>query len=133
MYYLILGRGDPTLSVSCSDKLAKWCYLGIQGALFSILMDIPIYLETFTIAGGTPFCDIALKRALYTRFKTFNLKFPYHKHEMVIGQAELEFPYKKCSEKTACASSMAWSRVAYKYVFINIYLGDETQTHFIEN
>ena len=24
------GRGDATLSMSCSDKLAKWCCLGIQ-------------------------------------------------------------------------------------------------------
>lgn len=24
------GRGDPTLSMSCSDKLARWCLLGLQ-------------------------------------------------------------------------------------------------------
>ena len=24
------GRGDPTLSMSCSDKLARWACLGVQ-------------------------------------------------------------------------------------------------------
>lgn len=43
------GRGDPTKCMSCSDKMAKWLVLGIQGSLMSILMDKPIYLSAIVI------------------------------------------------------------------------------------
>lgn len=44
------GRADspPTLCMSCSDKIAAWSVLGIQGALASRLLE-PIYIDTIVI------------------------------------------------------------------------------------
>ena len=47
------GRGEPTLSVSCSDKLAKWSVLGAQGALLGGLLSRPVYLRRVALA-ATP-------------------------------------------------------------------------------
>uniref|UniRef100_A0A3B3ZAJ9 A to I editase domain-containing protein n=1 Tax=Periophthalmus magnuspinnatus TaxID=409849 RepID=A0A3B3ZAJ9_9GOBI len=35
--------------MSCTDKMAKWCVVGLQGALLSHLVE-PIYLHSVTIA-----------------------------------------------------------------------------------
>lgn len=44
------GRGDPTISMSCSDKIAKWLVLGIQGSLLSCFFEKPIYLDAIVIS-----------------------------------------------------------------------------------
>jgi tRNA-specific adenosine deaminase 1 len=44
------GRGDPTISMSCSDKLSKWLVVGIQGALLSNLLMKPIHLDGIIIS-----------------------------------------------------------------------------------
>lgn len=44
------GKGDATLSMSCSDKIARWACLGVQGALLSGLLSAPLHLSSITIA-----------------------------------------------------------------------------------
>jgi tRNA-specific adenosine deaminase 1 len=46
------GRADstPTISMSCSDKLASWSALGMQGALLAEVFE-PVYLDHVVIGG----------------------------------------------------------------------------------
>lgn len=110
----ILGRGDPTLSASCSDKITKWCYLGIQGALMSILLEKPIYLSSFTIAGGTPYNNESLTRAFYDRIGKVDLRTPYFCNQMIIGQSNLKFHFVKSLDKQPCPSSISWCKTSEK-------------------
>lgn len=38
------GRGDVTLSVSCSDKICRWNVVGVQGLYFDILLQLPSWI-----------------------------------------------------------------------------------------
>lgn len=115
------GRGDPTDSVSCSDKIAKWCYLGLQGAVLGLLIDKPIYLDSFTIVGGTPFCENALGRALYSRIGNIELNQPYNNFiKMKIGQSNQTFKFCKDNSKSPCPNSIIWSKIDHKkYEMLN--------------
>ncbi|ERL91575.1 tRNA-specific adenosine deaminase 1 [Dendroctonus ponderosae] len=101
------GRGDPTASVSCSDKLAKWCHLGIQGALLMLFLAEPVYLSSFTILKESPFCQKSLERALFERV-TPSLSLPYQKHKLEFYKADKSFVYRKTENRLACSSSICW-------------------------
>lgn len=112
--HFFVGRGDPTLSLSCSDKLAKWTFLGIQGALLSLIIDKPIYLHSFIIANGTPYNSEALSRALHGRFQEINLPNPYKQSAFIFGYSETEFKYAKTEGRRPCPSSIIWSKTSYQ-------------------
>ncbi|RHZ47265.1 hypothetical protein Glove_586g32 [Diversispora epigaea] len=63
------GRVDsePTLSMSCSDKIAQWNVVGLQSALLSELIS-PIYLSSIIV--GDMFSQKDLNRAFYERIQS---------------------------------------------------------------
>ena len=56
------GRGERTCCMSCSDKLARWLALGVQGALLSLLLPRPVRFASIVI--GQPCCEAAMRRAV---------------------------------------------------------------------
>ncbi|KAK0178680.1 hypothetical protein PV327_007549 [Microctonus hyperodae] len=101
------GRGDATLSLSCSDKIAKWNILGIQGALLSLIIP-KIKLEIIVIGGGCPFSLEAMERGVYKRFHSID-KYNIPK----IYQSSLAFAQMKSQERiNPCPSSIIWCAVS---------------------
>jgi hypothetical protein len=59
-------QGERLLTMSCSDKLARWNVVGVQGSLLSNLID-PIYFHTIVV--GSLFHQVHLRRALIGRIE----------------------------------------------------------------
>ncbi|KAG8437463.1 hypothetical protein GDO86_008241 [Hymenochirus boettgeri] len=101
------GRGDRTISLSCSDKMARWIVLGCQGALLMHFLQQPIYLSA-VVVGKCPYSQDSMERALHSRF-----------HRVHIVQSHLQFPHGRDSlikedsaRKTVpCGAAISWSAV----------------------
>mmetsp|Transcript_24086 Transcript_24086/g.60655 ORF Transcript_24086/g.60655 Transcript_24086/m.60655 type:complete len:471 (-) Transcript_24086:96-1508(-) len=80
------GRGAATLSMSCSDKLAKWSLLGLQGAILAGFLAKPIALASITVALPPPSAqageaaglamEAALRRAVIERGRCYRSRLP---------------------------------------------------------
>ena len=60
----IISGEQRLLTMSCSDKIARWNILGIQGSLLSHYIE-PVYIKSLTV--GQLFSQEHLTRALYSR------------------------------------------------------------------
>ncbi|XP_052818901.1 tRNA-specific adenosine deaminase 1-like isoform X2 [Mya arenaria] len=90
------GRGERTLCMSCSDKLARWCVVGLQGALLAHFLDTPIYLVS-VVVGSCPYDKHSMYRALVSRSEGVEGALPrgYCHHQPVFLQSPLTFPYSR--------------------------------------
>lgn len=122
------GRGCCTLSLSCSDKMARWNILGCEGALLNHFLLKPIYFDSF-ILGRCPYSQEAMYRALMGRLqkKSEHLNLPenYHVHKPMIIQSSLEFPDGRDSQNSfnensknekldPCNTSIIWYMIGKK-------------------
>ncbi|RVE55541.1 hypothetical protein OJAV_G00235240 [Oryzias javanicus] len=73
----------PLLTMSCTDKLAKWCTVGVQGALLSHLVE-PIYLHSLTV--GTLCHTGHLARGVARRLAPVkHLPLPYRRQQLLLA------------------------------------------------
>uniref|UniRef100_A0A3B3BXB8 Adenosine deaminase RNA specific B2 (inactive) n=1 Tax=Oryzias melastigma TaxID=30732 RepID=A0A3B3BXB8_ORYME len=71
----------PLLTMSCTDKLAKWCVVGVQGALLSHLVE-PVYLHSLTV--GTLCHTGHLARGMARRLAPVkHLPLPYRRQQLL--------------------------------------------------
>lgn len=101
--------------MSCSDKLAKWIILGIQGSLLMNFLSKPVYI-CHIIIGKCHFSQSAMERALIIRFENAanemqNTIFRQYKPE--ISQSQIKFKFGKQVEDEdcqmqPCPSSIIW-------------------------
>lgn len=108
------GRGERCLSLSCSDKMARWTAVGIQGALLSLLLTKPVYLHSIVIGGGCPFSEQALKRAVVDRLSCVSLKTPFRVAVPVFLQSTIPFSDGRVNNKKPCAASLIWTDVEHR-------------------
>lgn len=116
------GRGEPSLSLSCSDKLARWGVLGFQGALLSHYLQEALYFST-VVVGKCPYSQEVMQRALVTRCShVSDLPAGFSVCPPVLLQSSLEFQFSKAQTElrhqakqgrvSPCGAAISWCNVA---------------------
>lgn len=104
------GRGEATISMSCSDKLAKWNAVGYLGALLSLVIPEPLYMSSIVIS-KCPYSEQCMRRALWDRISHVNLKKPYHIRMPRLLFSGLKFPFANVGNMQPCARAVSWCKV----------------------
>ncbi|RVE72310.1 hypothetical protein OJAV_G00060600 [Oryzias javanicus] len=109
------GRGEPTLSLCCSDKLCRWGALGFQGALLSHYLQEALYFSALVV-GRCPFSAEALRRAVIDRVAHVSeLPSGFSLCPPVLLQSSLEFPFSqnraRLQHRPGQGRISLWSRI----------------------
>ena len=125
------GRGDPTASLSCSDKMAKWNFVGVQGSFLSCLLPYgPILWSSMTFSGAQVNRE-SVKRSMFERFTNHE----NFLREIPIIYSTVAFPYSKsvankspgASKLISCSSNIALSQCDKKVLFHDIMVEGRKQ------
>ncbi|XP_034445183.1 tRNA-specific adenosine deaminase 1 isoform X2 [Hippoglossus hippoglossus] len=115
------GRGEPTLSLSCTDKLSRWAVLGFQGALLSHYLQEALYFST-VVVGKCPYSKEAMHRALVTRCShVTDLPAGFSVSPPGLLQSSLEFRFSQAQTElqhqatqgrvSPCGAAISWCNV----------------------
>ncbi|VFQ75681.1 unnamed protein product [Cuscuta campestris] len=105
------GRGNTTLSVSCSDKIARWNVVGVQ------VGQSPISSDNSNI-------EERMKRAVYDRLLPLSSKimFPYEVKKPIFMVAPIpstEFQHSETASATlTCGYSICWNKLGLHEVIL---------------
>lgn len=108
------GRGDPSRSYSCSDKICVWNHVGLQGCLLSSLID-PVYLSSLVIGGEWD--EVRMREALVDRV-CVQLPKPFYKSNISLfrddqpiafSEREVMKALQGKAKLAACGSAIVWN------------------------
>lgn len=100
------GRGDPSRSYSCSDKICLWNYIGWQGGCLSTLIE-PVFVSSITIGGEWE--EDRMKKALFSRiYVQSNVKLYHDPKECKYSEKMVIQHLPEGQKLSACGSSLVW-------------------------